>query len=557
MGTKSRPTATNRTPEFHNSPKQMSLETMRNIGVAQRFAILLLLTASAGGQSRAVAQQTAPADDPLTSAQTPAPASDPLLDDTLADQSRVAPAEDPLAPDKPIIGESPRIAPDKLHEVRPLAGPREELTLLGVDESYIQLLMDGHPINSDEMESLWKILYAVNRFDVLDIEKWAHRDVSMKELASLPITHRCQIFLIDGTVLRVTPEKVLPEVVDQFQMEQYYRCEFQVQPDGEPAIVYARNVPKAWKLDQPIKERASFFGFFLKLAGGDDQPARPIFVTRRVAWHPRTLLGQAGMDLGLFDEATNRTPLRSQDRQCFYQLLGTVVTLHPSQLRFAANEQFDKWRESHSQQAKAKKLTQFPVVELIRNPGEYQGEIMGFEGTLRRAVEILVDDPDIVARYGLRKYYELEVFVDLGGVYKLDKDSDRRFRTYPVVFCVRNLPPEMPVGAKVNEQVRVQGVFMKVWSYQSGFAASKGENTRQMAPLFVGGMPTWYRNEESGNAFVGMIAGCLFVVALGGIWFGLWRYSRGDRKFRKQALGRQFEPPEGESLNDLRLDESP
>jgi len=53
---------------------------------------------------------------------------------------------------------------------------------------------------------------------------------------------------------------------------------------------------------------------------------------------------------------------------------------------------------------------------------------------------------------------------------------------------------------------------------------------------------------------VSAIAGGLFVVALLGIWIGVWRYGVGDARFERETLKRHRELEEGQSLNDLGLE---
>ena len=53
------------------------------------------------------------------------------------------------------------------------------------------------------------------------------------------------------------------------------------------------------------------------------------------------------------------------------------------------------------------------------------------------------------------------------------------------------------------------------------------------------------------NAVVGAIAGVLFVLVMAGIWFGIWVYGRGDKKFHDQTLARNFAIEAGTSLNEL------
>jgi hypothetical protein len=143
---------------------------------------------------------------------------------------------------------------------------------------------------------------------------------------------------------------------------------------------------------------------------------------------------------------------------------------------------------------------------------------------------VRVEDPDIVKRFGIDHYYELYLFTD---------DSQGN----PLVFCVRDLPEDMPTGdgPRYGESVRVAGFFLKSWSYRPG-AGSDGQrpgNARQLAPLLVGREPVWYPPPgTSSTTLVGAVAGAAFLLVLLGVWLVAWRYDRGDRRFRRRIRER-------------------
>ncbi len=79
-------------------------------------------------------------------------------------------------------------------------------------------------------------------------------------------------------------------------------------------------------------------------------------------------------------------------------------------------------------------------------------------GEALRAVRVRVDDPDVVRRFGIRQYYEIEV---------VTPDSQNN----PLVVCVAELPEGLPLGDKIHESVRVAGFFLKSWAYNTAKGA--------------------------------------------------------------------------------------
>jgi len=154
-----------------------------------------------------------------------------------------------------------------------------------------------------------------------------------------------------------------------------------------------------------------------------------------------------------------------------------------------------------------------------------------------------VRDEDIVSRFGIHQYYQIFLFTE-------DSQSN------PLVFCVRELPEGMPLGAGVQfgEYVTVAGFFFNTWAYRNrrtGDAATAREEW-QLAPLLIGRDLTWRPQQRpASNPYLGAIAGGLFVVALLGVWLALWRYSRSDKRFHDKTIARQFAPDSGASLDQI------
>ena len=427
----------------------------------------------------------------------------------------------------------------------PITGPRDLLDRFGIDDSFFAKLVDGEPIDGNEDETLMRIMYRLRDFREVDLEQWARPNPKLAELVKDRDANQGQVYHLVGRVTGIEKLEPIAEVVERFELKHYFRCVMQLEPSGQPAIVFARRVPEAWQNGQPLDARAGAFGVFLKFASNDPEHPTPVFVARRIAWYPSTLLGTLGMDVGLFDSVENRTRLSGQDREAFYQMLAAVGRAKPGQLIHAADERL---KEDLPEMIRTDKDGQryFSVVPLFNEPAEMRGQLVELMGTARRVVKVRVSDEDIIARFGIDHYYNLFIYTD---------DSQDN----PLVFCVRDLPQGMPIGddPQYAETVRVAGFFFKSWAYgvDQGYDAPEGTvHKRQLAPLLIGQEPVWYRREPPArNTLAGAIAGGLFVVMLLGIWVAVWRYNRSDQKFQQETLSRALSGESDVSLNELGL----
>jgi len=441
-----------------------------------------------------------------------------------------------------------------------VSGPRDLLRHHGIDDSHFDRLVDGRPIDANENETLLKVIYRVCPYWIpevdsrigglamIDVERWAHDELDLEALAEQPQASRGQMFRLSGRVKSIEVRTPLPEVVERFELPQYYRCEFTL-AKGQPAVIYTRNVPRAWQSGGAIDQQASAFGLFLKLAGVDEQQPVPVFVAPRIAWHPETPLGRLGMDVGTLDVVEDGRRLIERDREAFYQMLAAVGRAQPGELLRRANRELeraaDQWKRTDKQGKE-----HFSVVPLFNEPKQSRGRLVALSGTARRVVRIRVEDPDIVARFGIDHYYEMAIFTD---------DSQGN----PLVCCVTRLPQGMPAGdgPRYGEHVRVAAFFFKTWAYRVERPDLEPKPTtgrtsrRQLAPLLIAREPVWYPSKElAPNTMAGAIAGGLFVLALLGIWVALWRYGRGDKEFHDRTFGKARTVDGDVSLDDIGID---
>ncbi|MEN6495892.1 MAG: hypothetical protein ABFD16_16545 [Thermoguttaceae bacterium] len=422
-----------------------------------------------------------------------------------------------------------------------VSGPRDLLRFYEIDKSHFARLTDGNLWQEGENELLFRIMFRLRDFRLMDIERWARPLVSATELAAKPDDARGEFFRLQGRVTSVTLCQPLSEIVDRFEMKPYYRCDLLLGEQRQVAIVFTQTIPQAWKPDQPIDERAGGIGMFLKLASADAQQPTPIFVAPRVAWYPNTVLGDLGMDYGLFDDLKPEEPdgqqghavqsklrsprdldalrLTSRTAECFYQMLAAAKRARPGELAKMATDTLQKTGQKS-----------FSVVPLFNQPDKQHGQLVVLSGTARLAIPVRVSEDDILARFGLKEYYQLFLFTD---------DSQGN----PLVVCVPRLPKGMPSGEDRSyaEHVTVAGFFFNTWAYRNRDSGQgQGQSHWQLAPLLIGQEPVWHpRPAKSTNLVSSVVFGVLFVLAFGGICVALWISRRGDKEFREKVLANQ------------------
>ena len=401
-----------------------------------------------------------------------------------------------------------------------LSSSREMLELLGVAD-HLEKTDDGVDFPPEGDELLWRLLAVVRRFSLVDIDRWKEKEFSAEVLRKDPAGHRGSLVVWTGTVTRVAEQKLPAETAELFNLTGYYRCEMDLAAGGTRAIVYALAVPKQWLSAEAIHERASVSGLFVRLA----EESAPVLVARRVAWYPQNILGDLDMDVGLFDELSPRAELGTEDRECFYQLLAAVGRTGARQLSRAVPQE---GRDAS-------------VVPLFNEPNEQRGRLVELTGTARQAVLRRVEDRDIVARFGIDHYYEMEVFT---------QDSQGN----PLAFCVRDLPKGFPRGDKITEPVRIAGFFFKRWGYRTAaMDGTPGAATRHYAPLLIGREPIWIEPPKVDQRFANGVFLMLFVGLTVVLWLVVSRLSRSDAKFHKQ-LERLFIETPRESLDRIGIE---
>jgi len=431
-----------------------------------------------------------------------------------------------------VVAAEPAPLPDKIETSRDL------LAAYGAGPERLAKLRDGEPWDESEVEPVVATLAALRRFTLADFERFGSASPHLwtSEVTADQTPRRGTMDRFRGTATWVrrfdqhSPDGPSPKLVERFGVERFYVCDVRVTGDVQPswraAKVFALDVPTAWKLDTPLDEPVEFDAAFLKVVGRDEH-APVMLAAQRIGWHPHTLLGELGMDVGLLDAIQDRTPIGAADRTCFYALLAAAGRAPPGELLARAG-------------------ADAPVVPLFNEPAAERGKLVALTGTVVRAVPIRVADADIRAAFGIEEYYELEL---------LNVDSQGN----PLALCVLHVPPGMPTGEQVTVDIRAAGFFFKSWAYRPHHASGAkpeeaGKVHYQLAPLVIGReailLPKVVRSTKLVDSVMLALFGGGFALLLAGAWW-FWRE---DRWFRKRVgyerlspgPGRRIGPPEEE-----------
>jgi len=448
----------------------------------------------------------------------------------------------------------------------PPQSARDYLERLLIDESRLRSLIDGRRLGPDEDEILLDILHRVDQITEQRQWKWQRFDVPWRALAETPQRHRAHFFHLSGTVTGVELVRIPEDLARHQSFNAYYRLTFELADSPLPVVVLSRSVPDAWRQlirkgdGRGLRTRAELYGLFLKVGEQTDEGPQLVFAARRIGWRPESAskelgvsddqvyLARLGMDVGLFDRVRNATEIETES---FYRLMAAVSN--------ASHDEFAK--RARRERSLAPILTPPP-------PKRPYGQLFSFQGIARKVTRIDVESEDVRTRLGIEYYYQIVLFVPerVEARAPVEGAEPIIYERYPVVFCVRELPPGLPVGDDVDQLVRIDGVLYSTWEYRSEFMnrktrellSQKQDGTRppepfvQHSPLLIGQRPEVIQVEYGQtNTTAGLIIGGLFALALIGVWYGVWRWTRSDKEFQKTALARQFQLADEETLQRI------
>ncbi len=411
---------------------------------------------------------------------------------------------------------------------------REFFELIDFGDSYLQMFLDGQPLEEGEQEAVIRALTRIRRLQPHRVTRWLEMETPWGELEESPQKHRLEIFLLTGNVESIREMAVPKEAVESVGLATYYEVDAMLDtPEGTTlGTIVVEDIPRSWKVTlNPEKNIVgapiSCAGIFIKPFQTDQNRQGFVFATPKISWHPRETnsdlgvtegqvrLAEQGMDIGELSHIKDRVKFEGLEREPFYQMMAAVSQMPIDQ------------QSSTTEQTVSERLTD-PKAGLMVAPEKYRGKFMRLTGLCRRITKIEVDDEDIQQRLGIDHYYELSVFVPIANPIVSQRAGDESTRKqftsdYPVLVCVPELPPGLSVGEDLHQSIAVTGPFFKLWAYRTPFMSQEDFTRRQISPLFIAANVERYApssNPETNQFVVAMLVVLCVVIGLG-IAFGV------------------------------------
>ena len=466
--------------------------------------------------------------------------------------------------DEPVESAHASLSPD--------AGPREMLALLGLDEAFFAGFANGEPLSDAEREKLLRVMFRLRQISKAIPATDDRRPFDVQRIAADPLASRGEVFQLRTPIRRVTRLEVPAALRETLGFDHYFEC--QAEGLGQ---VFAMTVPSAWKLDQSIDETGGPLAVFIKVlpplerptiegepgdeanepraAAPDDGPPL-LFAADRISWHAPTLLGYLGLDYGLFDAVRDKTALT--EREVFYQMLSIARRMSPEYIEMQVRRLIKEQLESQERMTRNRDLPAkmraeaeralerardgaSDIVPLFNEPATQRGRFLVLKGEALRAIKVRVDDPDIVKRFGIDHYYEIEM---------VTPDSQNN----PVVCCVAEVPPNMPLGNSIHESVRVTGFFLKSWAFDTRKSRAEADpgspRALQVAPLIIGKRVELLLQPRVGTPTqsITLAAALAIVIAICGA--AMWMMRRSDRRAQARLAAQRDALPEQISVDE-------
>jgi len=339
---------------------------------------------------------------------------------------------------------------------------------------------------------------------------------------------------VRGRVTFVAPQPLTPEQEQLLGQPSFDVVRLSV-ADGRLVDLLVKTAPQAWPRWQSIDEPASAVGLPLSAGVGPTPTGAPadasawpeprpalVMAASGVAFEPATPLGRLGMDYALFDTVRDGGRLAPGDAEAFYAMLAAVTRDEGRREPAAAD-----------------------VILTLIDPGrkwyaDHRGDPVTITGIARKATRIAIDEPFRREQLGTDHYWELFVFVDTPLIRIDGQDQD----TYPIVCCVRDLPPGMPRGDSISEGVRIDGFALKRYGYplaDVSIISSQGDREekgkRRETALLVARRAEWRKppsTAETSTVLSWIFAG-LGAAVVAAVIYGVWASSRAARLAERQA----------------------
>ncbi len=420
-----------------------------------------------------------------------------------------------------------------------IAGPRQLLGMLGLEDDFWSQWRDDTPISPAESDSLLQILFLLNRFHPADWELWQRRATFADTVERIG-EMRGQIVGWTGHVVSYKKIRISDEQRERFELKEAYAVRVAVGESGEASVeLVVPRVPRAWSAASAKGQTVFAQGLCLKRLGASTL----LLVGPRVHWRPsrassklrvtpdQVALVRHGFDLELLDDArdTNGRELGHVDRECFLKMLSAVDRLAKS--------------------SRPSTPAVDDIIRLLDRPERWIGRGVRVQGRTRRIAKIMILDERDRRRLGFDSYFQIDLFVDLKGseiIIQPPPQASAGEKTepivlrgvYPVTLCTVELPPALreKLGNQPSGNIRlpcqVDGYLLKLWSYHSPIVARFGEESRQQVPLIIASRFELFAAPKQETPAIWFAAVFLGGLALIAAW--VWRTNRADAEARRR-----------------------
>lgn len=473
------------------------------------------------------------------------------------------------------------------------------LEISGIGPSELRFLIDLDPVVGKDVDTIGKLLAVFPKISESDIQRLtmptANTDsaITLDKLASDVDRHRINFFTIRGRATSVKRQYIIPEAARLIGFNSFFWVTIKAADSDIPIRVATRKLPIAWfpdswkrpavigtaatqeslalsteqhvpfKIDEPILVD----GLLLKTTDENKQ-LELIMAASRVKWLPShvsvkqhvhssmVLLSQHGFDSGLLDEIrrTNKSALGHADREAFYQILKI----------FQPSSALDSIQRVHQQS-----LPPTPeIVDYFNNTRALQGQFVTIHGDVRQISRIAIVNSKMQKRFGSDHYWQLDLSIPIGKhrIRVKTNDADQNgiiFQNrFPLQVCVNHLPPELQQAMNklrqgmddrklLREKVTVQGIFFKLWSYQSALTMRDGPDREQLSPLIIASTIHMHAKPIADQSAHGIYVAIAFITSLVVIVFFLLRVGKSDRLAKKRTAQTRHRLEDLSELTDI------
>jgi hypothetical protein len=314
-------------------------------------------------------------------------------------------------------------------------------------------------------------------------------------------------------------------------------------------FVLTTKIPATWLRDNTPAENRQTSGTGVLIRSGNDSQTAVVAVAS-LSWLATAgpdvpadwaLLGSRGFDVSLLEgvRSRDRQELKLADSSAFYPLLQIAETLDSSPSNGAGDA--------------VPAPATLPAADLLKKSTEMIGRRVRLDLQTVRITRIAVTEEVTKQRLQSDHYWQIDALGDLGNVViKIDakEGEDALFENrYPVSVATRTLPAfllqamnEGNAGtatevAMVSRPVVVEGIYYRLWSYESDFMKQHGGGN-QFGPLVLASRITAVGGVAaggSGAAGIGKYVAGFAIVGILAAALGSFYASRRDSVAKKRS----------------------